>query len=80
MARGAPRPIMAACPSPHAASPGAAFGAFGGALIGRAILIWILDVSRTWEVAALVVFGLAGAVIGAASAREEPATRAGSSS
>ena len=59
---------------------GAAFGAFAGAWIGRAISIWILEVSRTWEVAALVVFGLAGAVIGAASAREEPARRAGSSS
>jgi hypothetical protein len=54
---------------------GAAFGAFVGAWIARAIFIWILDVSRAVEIAALVAFGLAGVVIGVASAREEAAKR-----
>lgn len=58
---------------------GAAFGAFVGAWIGRAIFVWILDVSRTWEIAALIAFGLAGVVIGVAAEREEAAKRAGSS-
>ena len=52
---------------------GAAFGAFVGAWIGRAIFIWILDVSRTVEIVALVVFGLTGLVIGVAAEREEAA-------
>jgi hypothetical protein len=56
---------------------GAAFGAFVGAWIGRAIFIWILDVSHTLEIVALVVLGLAGAVIGVAAEREEAAKRAG---
>ncbi len=55
---------------------GGAFGAFVGAWIGRAIFVWILDVSRTWEIAALVAFGLAGVVIGVAAAREEAAKQA----
>ena len=54
---------------------GAAFGAFIGAWIGRAVFVWILDVSRTAEIAALVVSGLAGAVIGVAAEREEAAKR-----
>jgi hypothetical protein len=57
---------------------GAAFGAFVGAWIGRAIFVWILDVPRTWEIAALVAFGLAGVLIGVAAEREEAAKRAGS--
>jgi hypothetical protein len=54
---------------------GAAFGAFVGAWIGRAVFVWILDVSHTVEIAALVAFGLAGAVIGVAAEREEAAKR-----
>jgi hypothetical protein len=50
---------------------GAAFGAFAGAWIARAIFIWILDVGRPWEVVALAALGVAGAVIGVAAAREE---------
>jgi hypothetical protein len=57
---------------------GGAFGAFVGAWIGRAIFIWILDVSRGVEIAALVVFGLVGVIIGVAAAREEAAERSGS--
>ena len=56
---------------------GGAFGAFVGAWIGRAIFVWILDVSRTLEIVALVAFGLAGAVIGVAAEREEAAKRTG---
>jgi hypothetical protein len=56
---------------------GAAFGAFVGAWIARAIFIWILDVSQTVEIGALVAFGLAGAVIGVAAAREEAAKQRG---
>ena len=52
---------------------GAAFGAFVGAWIARAIFIWILDVSRPVEIGALVAFGLVGVVIGVAAAREEAA-------
>ena len=52
---------------------GAALGAFVGAWIARAIFIWILDVSRPVEIAALVAFGLVGVVIGVAAAREEAA-------
>jgi hypothetical protein len=55
---------------------GGAFGAFVGAWIARAIFIWILDVGRPWEIAALVAFGLAGAWIGVAAAREEAAKQA----
>jgi hypothetical protein len=55
---------------------GGALGAFVGAWIARAIFIWILDVDRTWEIAALVAFGLAGAWIGVAAAREEAAKQA----
>ncbi len=56
---------------------GAAFGAFVAAWIARAVFVWILDVPRTWEIAALVAFGLAGAVIGVAAEREEAAKRSG---
>jgi hypothetical protein len=58
---------------------GGAFGAFVGAWIARAIFIWILDVPRGVEIAALVAFGLVGVVIGVAAAREEAAKRAGAS-
>ena len=58
--------------SPTARSiAGGALGAFVGAWIGRAVFIWILDVSRTWEIAALVVFGAVGAIIGVAAEREK---------
>ena len=56
---------------------GGAFGAFVGAWIARAIFIWILDVSRPVEIAALVAFGLVGIVIGVAAAREEAAKQGG---
>ena len=56
---------------------GAAFGAFVGAWIGRAIFVWILDVSHTWQIVALVTFGVVGAVIGVAAEREEAAKREG---
>jgi hypothetical protein len=54
---------------------GAAFGAFVGAWIGRAVFVWILDVSHSVEIAALVAFGVVGAVIGVAAEREEAAKR-----
>jgi hypothetical protein len=56
---------------------GAAFGAFAGAWIARAIFIWILDVSRPVEIGALVAFGLVGVVIGVAAAHEEAAKDGG---
>lgn len=56
---------------------GAAFGAFVGAWLGRAVFVWILDVPRGWEIAALVVFGVVGAVVGVAAEREEAAKRGG---
>jgi hypothetical protein len=77
MARRQPRPIMGRMSLPARSISGAAFGAFVGAWIGRASFVWILDVSRTWEIAALVAFGLAGAVIGVAAEREEAAKRDG---
>ena len=54
---------------------GLAFGAFIGAWLARAIFVWILDVPRGWEIAALVAFGLVGAVVGLAAEREVAAKR-----
>ena len=54
---------------------GGAFGAFISAWLARAIFSWILDVSRPVEIGALVAFGVVGAWIGVAAAREEAAKR-----
>jgi hypothetical protein len=56
---------------------GFAFGAFVGAWIARAVFVWILHVPRGWEIAALVAFGVAGAIVGVAAEREEAAKRGG---
>jgi hypothetical protein len=44
-----------------------------GAWIARAAFHWVLDVSRTWEIAALVTGAAVGGIIGLAAALEQEA-------
>jgi hypothetical protein len=49
------------------------FCAWIGAWIARAAFHWVLDVSRTWEVAAVVAAAAIGGVLGLAAAIEKEA-------
>ena len=66
--------VAAADPGPMmtARTAGSAlFGAFVGAWIGRAIFVWILDASRTWEIVGMVTLGVVGLLLCLAGALEE---------
>ena len=52
-----------------------AFGLFVGAWLGRAFFVWILDASRTWEIAGVVACALVGGALGLAGALEEAGKR-----
>jgi hypothetical protein len=52
-----------------------AFGLFVGAWLGRALFVWVLDLSRAWEIAAVVGCALVGAALGVAGAVQEGGKR-----
>ena len=52
MRAAASRPMMPDMPLTARSLGGVAFGLFVGAWLGRAMFIWILDLSRTWEIVA----------------------------
>ena len=56
---------------------GILFGAFVGFWLGRAIFVWLLDVSRGVEIAGIGALAVVGALVGIAGAMEERA-KAGS--
>ena len=39
--------------------------------LGRAVFVWILDVSRTWEIVAMAGLGAVGLLVGVASVIDE---------
>ncbi len=75
MRAGARSPIMPTMPLTARSLGAVAFGLFVGAWLGRALFVWILDLSGTWEIVGVVASALVGGGLCLAGVLDEASKR-----